>query len=368
MIWSHVGGWKLPRKILFVSDTHLHPTIWDDLPEVWGDTYRAFDQVCLRAVEDEDVTAVFLGGDVFDRQPESCAMECFLRNIIRLQEVRKPVYAIQGQHGKVRTRGRDDVVPWPSVHSWVQKMGKTPYGIFPKIYAIGIDHCGPDDLQKALSNVQKKVSVVFVHQMIKGGVPLIKDVQNWDLDPEWVPEHVKLVLAGDLHIPAEFNIPGGKLIYNGSTCLRSIDEPEEKYYTLVDENLNFERVLINSRTFKRASVFTDKSFQQAIEAAGKMPPDSVLHVRYDPRIEGVEKKLRNSNESMYFKFVPSPVLNSVVGEEELPLPENVSPEGFLDEFVDRKKNSILHSFLLQLITAQDERAELESQKTELLGE
>jgi DNA repair exonuclease SbcCD nuclease subunit len=357
------------KKILFVSDTHLHPMIWDDLPEVWGDAYRAFDQVCLRAVEDAEVTSVFLGGDVFDRHPESCAMECFIRNVVRLKEANKPVYAIQGQHGKVRTRGRTDVVPWSSVHSWVRTLDKTPVLMLPKTYAVGIDNCGHEALKEALPHVSKKASVLFLHQMIKGGVPLIKDVQNWDLDPEWVPEHIKLVLAGDLHIPAEFPIPGGKLIYNGSTCLRSIDEPEEKFYTLVDENLNIERVSIpSSRVFKRASIFNDKSLQQALEAASKMPPLSVLHVKYDPRLEGVEHKLRTANESMYFKFIPSPVLSSVVGEAELALPENVSPAGFLDEFVDRNRNSALHSFLLQLITAPDERVTLESQRKEFLGE
>lgn len=358
----------MPKKILFASDTHLHPTIWDDLPQVWGDAYRAFDQLCLRAVEDEDITSVFLGGDVFDRQPESCAMECFLRNMDRLQDVNKPVFAIQGQHGKVRTRGRDDVVPWPSVHGWVKQMSHKPFGLLPKVKAVGIDHCGPDDLQKKLSRISKQAAVVFMHQMIKGGVPLIKDVQNWDFDPEWLPESVKLVLAGDLHVPAEFNIPGGKLVYNGATVLRSIDEPEEKYFTVVSEELTFERVRINSRVFKRASVFAEKALQQAMEATSKMPPESVLEVKYDPRIDGVEQKLRDANEAIHFRFVPVPTVGVVVGEGELELPDNVSPEGFLDEFVDREQRPVLHSFLFQMITAQNERDELERQRMEILGE
>jgi len=354
------------KKVLFASDTHLHPTIWDDLPEVWGDAYRAFDQICLRAVEDDEVTTLLLGGDVFDRQPRSCAMACFNRNMDRLREAGVPVYAIQGQHGRVYNHERDEVVPWPNVHDHVSNLNEQEVKLFPKFNLLGLDYRGPEELEKRIKKIPKRVTAVMLHQMIRGGVPMIEDVHNWDFDAEWFPKHVKLVLAGDLHLPVEFDVPGGKLIYNGATVLRSISEPADKSYTLVGEDMSIERVPIESRVFKQAKIFADQDLGKTVEAASEMEPDGVLYVRYDPRIEEVEEKLRAVGEGIHFYFKPSPVVDTVVGRGEVTLPDNVSPEGVLGEFVDRDKKPALHELVLSLLQAENEKAALEYQRRKAL--
>lgn len=98
----------------------------------------------------------------------------------------------------------------------------------------GFDQSTPVDLKRNLENLDSSVNLLVLHQLCKGTVPDIEGQQTWDLDPEWVPEHVKLVLMGDYHIMWTCtNTKGTQLIYPGSTAVQAIDESDQKYFLVL---------------------------------------------------------------------------------------------------------------------------------------
>ena len=76
----------------------------------------------------------------------------------------------------------------------------------------------------------------------------------WNIDTEWIPEHVKYVLVGDLHEPVEFEGHHHvKAWYSGSMYMCKLDEPPAKSFLDVgitdDGKMQVQRIPLKSRAF-----------------------------------------------------------------------------------------------------------------------
>jgi DNA repair exonuclease SbcCD nuclease subunit len=159
--------------------------------------------------------------------PPADAVQCFLAGLERLKQNNIRVYAVQGQHGRSDT-------PWTAIDPHVVHLAGQPVRDLQIVCFTGLDQSTPVDLKRNLENLDPSVNLLVLHQLCKGTVPDIEGQQTWDLDPEWVPEHVKLVLMGDYHIMWTCtNTKDTQFIYPGSTAVQAIDESDQKYFLVL---------------------------------------------------------------------------------------------------------------------------------------
>lgn len=351
--------------IVFVSDTHLYPYIWASMPHVRGDSYRSFEQVIRFCSDKRDtVKALIIGGDTFDSVPTPDAVDVFLRGVDKLRQCGIKVLAIQGQHGRYRE------FSWTSIDPYVVDLEKQgPVDIGGKLVA-GFDNRPPDDLKACLAKLPPKVDYLVLHQLIQGAVPVDVDGASWDLDPDWVPTTVKLVLMGDYHglWSKERKNPNGSMttfVYNGSTHMRSISENTDKRFTLVDETTDsIAQLPLKTRPFKLFMFQTKDIMSAALAQIKEIEPDSLVLIKYDPRVEAVEQTLLKTNDRVHYLFRPM-VLETEVVKDLVPELGQVSLESCLDLLV--KRDDPLHSFTLDLLRSKDINSTLDETRKRLVN-
>jgi DNA repair exonuclease SbcCD nuclease subunit len=266
------------------------------------------------------------------------------------------VYAIQGQHGRAE-------LPWTSIDDYVIHLQNTVVkaGV---VTFTGFDQTSPDNLRRQLECLDPEVNMLVMHQLMRGTVPDIDDMQTWDLDPAWVPVHVRLVLLGDFHEVWEHRTDHTLFVYNGSTALQSIDESSDKSFLCVDIDdasgeIKLSRVPLKTRRHWRVVVQASESLEVALAEISRMEPGSVVQVKYNTDLPGVEQAVRAANPAIHFMFRPLP-RQLVSGEARIDttrLPE-VSLEGCLGLALDREKEPHAHDLTLSLLKSGDPRATL----------
>lgn len=353
-------------KILFAADLHLDPLIWKRLPKVYGDAYDSWRQIVEAAVE-RKVGAVVLGGDVFDRHPPPEALNWFLRGIWTLRAAKIPVLAIQGQHG------RDRILSWSSVDpdGYVVDLNGAILEFSPFIIT-GVDNMPPAQLRDHLGSLDRKVNVLVLHQMVKNMVPTFGGREIWDCDPDWVPDHVKLVLLGDYHSAVERTFKGIKFKYNGSTVLRKIDEPDEKFFHIVDQDFSIEKVQLTTRPVWRGLFLTEKISEEELakltEHLKGLPDDTVVYIKHNPRIADIES-WRLINDKLHYIF--KPVVIRTEQQESTAVetkPTNITLRGCLDQVLDREKDPALYDFLVDLLDTEGPAETIMAHKQRCLEE
>lgn len=341
-------------KLVISGDWHLARRTWASLPAVEGDAYKSASQIfahCLSLKErGEDVNLV-LAGDVFDTvSPTPDAVAFFLRGVERLEKANVAVYAIQGQHG------RYDDLPWPSVHPCVKNLAQAPVRLLPDKTCglVGFDSSSPAVLQDKLKELSKDVRVLIMHQMLRGLVPDVDGHQNWDLDPEWVPAHVKHVFLGDYHKPVTVRSNhGSEFVYTGSINMQAVDEPQEKSFIEFDTVTGkWKRVPLKTRPFASYACREAERLAEILTKIGALEPDTLVLLKYDPRVPEVEKRAKEANPRAHFMLRVLPI-DEPAGGVAAELPTQVSLEGCLDVLVKRDREPKLHSFLLLLLRAEN---------------
>lgn len=364
-------------ELVFTADLHLADRAWKRATEVRGDAYRSFDQIIQYCADHKDrVSALVLGGDVFDARPSAADVAHFLRGVRLLAKLDVKIYAIQGQHG------RSQDVPWTSVDPYVFWLhGAQPVELPGPVVMTGFDNLPPDELQEQLKSLDPKVDIVVVHQKCRGCLPEIAEVQNWDFDPEWVPSHVRLVLMGDIHKEWETTVArkhgtekiGMPCVYSGSICMQDVTEPPDKSFLVVDLNraFTYRRVPLKTRPFTSFTLQTEKEFTDSLEQVAKLEPETLVLVKHDSRISDVEGRLKAINNKVHYLLRLLPL--EIVEGEALEIdtgdtpPEKVTLQGCLDSVVDKGKEGQLHSMLLQLLDTRDPHGTLKTIKDKFLA-
>jgi DNA repair exonuclease SbcCD nuclease subunit len=324
-----------------------------------GDSYRSLDQIAQYALK-HNATAVIFAGDVFDAQPPAETVAHFLKVMRWLEKAKIPVLAIQGQHGRSN-------LPWPSIDPYVVDLNLSvkPYR-YGGYRVVGLDNRAPEELLKALGALDKETDVLILHQACKGALP---ELAGWDLDPDWVPPHVRMVLMGDIHKTwshSRRNMDGSvtDFVYTGSTHMRSIDEEPEKSFLVLHPGWKLERVSLETRPFKSMVVQVESVLETALKDIAGSAPGTLLVVKYDPRLPNVEERMRRAAPGCHILFRILPLESIAV--DALKLPDKISLESCLDVAVDRAAEPVLHSFVLGLLQAQEPKAALAEAKKRIL--
>jgi DNA repair exonuclease SbcCD nuclease subunit len=349
--------------IVFAADLHLSDYTWASLPQVRGDSYRSFDQIIQWVMDHQkEVSALILGGDIFDAHPNPTAVECFLRGVRTLARIGVKMYAVQGQHGRSRE------IPWTSIDPHVVWLHNQTIEVEPNIWITGFDNLPPEELKDAIFRLNTKVSILVCHQKVRGSLPEIEGQQNWDFDPSWVPPFVKLVLLGDVHKTWEYSNGTQRFMYSGSICMQSMDEDPKKSFLVLDVNAGWKtfRVPLETRPFETFLILTQESLPDNLARAAKLSPDSLALVKYDARIDGVEKAFKDINKAVHFVCRPLPVelVQPEIPDQVLP---HVSLETCLNQLVDPKESAKLHSFVVSLLRSPMPKDTLAKAKAEALG-
>lgn len=347
--------------LAFVSDLHLSPRIYRSIPEMVGDSYAAWNEV-VEVILYNKPPIVILGGDIFDTTPDPVTLDKFSAGVQKLNVAGIAVYAIQGQHG------RDWNMPWTSVgqctvtdlnmmFNFPDKAG-SPTGVTVKDkFIAGFDNGQPEEVREKLALLKKHPpDILCLHQMCRKIVPEFSGHQTWDIDPEWVPAGVKLVLLGDYHVPEEYvkaNADGTstRFIYNGSTVSKSVSEPDDKSLIFVNEDLSIQRAHL-SRYRKTVRILLDRpitpaELQPVLDGIKSEPPGTLFYVKYDMRIESLEGKARGVGPGKFFLFKPNLCIDNIVKDDDMP--KDVSLAGCLDQVCSREVDPEFFDFLMTLL-------------------
>lgn len=347
--------------IVFTADLHLFPCAWASMPKVWGDTYNSFNQIIDYCVANKP-QALVLGGDIFDAHPDPFTVRTFLTGVTKLCNMGIPVLAVQGQHA------RDRNLSWTNVIDCVVELGTIPsYKVGPYVIG-GIDNKTPVDLEEALKKLDPAVNLLVLHQAAKGALGERDGQQCWNFDPEWVPDHVRLVLMGDIHSTWETHKKSklGRIIpmaYSGSIAMQSIDESPNKSFMVVKPDFTYERIPLSTRPFlalkllyiseleekepAKQKAANDNLVANAAAELKKLPDDALVVIRYDPRIENVEATLSTANPKIHLMFrlmAADAVINPT--QEDF---RATTLKECLDKVVDRTTDAVFHSFILDLL-------------------
>jgi DNA repair exonuclease SbcCD nuclease subunit len=360
------GGFTL---FVFAADLHLAQCAWKSLPQVAGDSYDSFRQI-VEFTSKSKASALILGGDIFDAQPTPVDVEVFLQGVMQLHQEKIPVLAIQGQHGRVRE------LPWTSVGNYVQWLSKGSgdvYSIEKGIKITGFDNMPPEELKTQLKAIPLDVNVLTLHQLCKGTVGDRDGHQAWDLDPSWVPPHVRLILLGDYHAQWSWTNKetGQVFIYSGSTCMQSIDEtPEKSFLTVENKGSDFQLTAqpLKTRPFKSFVIKSEEDLKEAMMEASGLKAGTLALVRYDPRILDVESRFEVINKPVHYLFRRLPIELEDISLTEINKLKDISLEGCLTTLVNPREDPSLHSFLISMLRSKNLKETLTTYKSESLLE
>lgn len=229
-------------KVLVTSDLHLSEKIWSSFP-ILGDSYFSWHQIVQLAIEN-DCEAIILAGDILDKQKNvSASVYNLISGLRKLSEAGITIYFNQGQH-------EYQTIPWMELHEkCIHLDGKQVYSLGDHKLS-GIDYSPSSDLMAFFSSqVARQSDILVMHQVWEDFMGTICASQAKFFD---LPANVQLLITGDLH--KNIIEPSGDyltVISPGSTHLRSISEPEDKFVFLLEVTGDIEIETLPLRTRRK---------------------------------------------------------------------------------------------------------------------
>ena len=342
---------------IVTGDNHLAPYTWSRHPSLRGDGYFALKQIvdiCLREKE-----SLVILGDLFDaKKLDSRTVIEFHTQMDRLQKGGVPVYAIQGQHDLSDP-------PWVESHQNIIHVNKKMCLFDENTYFL--DYRDPETLAEDLKHIPKEAGALCLHQAFKQALPFEDDIGNtaWDFEASQIPEHVKLILMGDIHHDYTFNIGGHSFYYVGTTNLQAIDEPPDKSVILWKDN-KITRIPLATRPFYRGTVVSKETLKATCETIRTSIPDPrdsdpsfpeevakpYVVVIFQSDIEDAQEDLNSACNDRGCERWLVPIRPELVSNGKIidnVAPNKVSAETCLDQLVDKTSENELHGFLVRLL-------------------
>ena len=221
-------------KILVTSDWHLSDRIWKHRP-IEGDSYAASHYICDWAFENE-VTHVIIAGDILDKQRNnSTAIHHLTTNLEMLTDAGVKIYFNQGQHCMQEK-------PWPLLVPGVVHLKLGDVHNMGDVMVGGFDFCHKEQLQDNLkSDALKDLDMLVCHQVWQDFMGGVGNPQGCFAD---VPANISTIITGDYHEAICQGYSGKVVLSPGSTHLRSISEPVDKsFYVLETKTTTFARTV-----------------------------------------------------------------------------------------------------------------------------
>jgi len=229
-------------KVLVTSDLHLSDRIWKHRP-IEGDSYAAWQAIVRYALdEDNEIDEVIIAGDILDKQTnQSTAIHHLTVGLSSLIEAGIRVYFNQGQHCMQEK-------PWPSLVDGVRHLKFQDMYNVGGLMMTGFDYCSREQLQENLKDESvAKADILVCHQVWEDFMGGVGNPQGCFAD---IPDNVKYLITGDYHenickraaqpdikllgLTGGDETEGLVVISPGSTHLRSISEPDDKYFWVLE--------------------------------------------------------------------------------------------------------------------------------------
>ena len=285
-------------KIALISDVHLGTKQYG-LKERYEDFLTSFtrfgDDVACRSVD-----AVVIGGDLFDSPRPDALSVYHAKNVIG--GIKRPVYGIDGNHD---LSGGD----------WLRVIGAEVLPDFEVVEIAGVKVAGLSyrsgrDLIAAIQQLVDagvKADVLVAHFALaemNGGGSADTGVQ--ELTPLLEKLGVKAVLMGHVHIPDCRKWNGILFVNPGSTEMKSSNEPQEKFYFILDtDTWEAHEVPLVTRTVQTVEItnedellaFREKLMEEARVAIsdGLTTERPFYQVIADDSIDDVFKRLSSAS-------------------------------------------------------------------------
>ena len=281
-------------KIAIVSDVHLGTRQYG-LKERYEDFHRAFIRVGTSIVDNQP-DLIVIGGDLFDApRPDAQSVAVAQEVVRRIQGNGIEVVGIDGNH---------DLADG----DWLHVIGACPletgtvverFGL--KI--VGINYRNGRDFIAAINEMidrGEKADILVAHfalaEMNGGGTA---DTGVQELCPLLEKLGVKCVLMGHVHIPEAKKWNGILFVNPGSTEMKSSNEPEEKFYFIVDtDTLEAEPVRIPTRRVVHLEIENETNLTEVMQILAEensrhLNPDdrSFFQIIADDSVEDVFKRL-----------------------------------------------------------------------------
>lgn len=244
-------------KIAIVSDVHLGTRQYG-LKERYEDFHRAF-QRFGESVEEERPDIVVIGGDLFDSPRPDARSVAVAQETIRLIKAKRiQVLGIDGNHDLANGE-------WMNVIG-AHGLFETPLEMF-RLKIVGVNYRNGRDFIAAIQDMIDqgiKADILVAHfalaEMNGGGTA---DTGVRELCPLLEKLGVKCVLMGHVHIPEAKKWNGILFVNPGSTEMKSSNEPQEKFYFMVDtDTWEATPVPLKTRTVEAVEIENEDSFAQ----------------------------------------------------------------------------------------------------------
>jgi DNA repair exonuclease SbcCD nuclease subunit len=357
------------KEIVIASDAHLKPYIWNNRPEIANDTFWAFKSVTDYAKEHG--CPLILAGDILDNnRPTSETMMFLQGELSRLVSDNLPVYWLSGNHDNADP-------PWGLMIKGVQYLNKRCVELLPGVTFYGLDYRPAKELHEELQHMPVTASVLVCHQLLDASFPQ-EGIHNMKM--EWVPGYIKLVILGDNHSCVEYTDQRSiRFFYNGSTCLQSLGEHPDKYFTSITQDVNGNLVCTRKPCVVRKFIDYDIRSEQELATVSSnfaadlnkasdvnLPEDirvPIVRVRYSPSVEGVAAKFYDiAGAQAHLWVLPYPSLDSdVTSVTDVQFSEGKA----LLSLVNPEVNPELYNFCLEMITSNNARDVLDSWRKKL---
>lgn len=367
----------MSTNVLVAGDLHLSDRIWSQRP-IFDDSYYALDQIVGYACA-ERPAALILAGDILNTQVNPSKPILRLKAALdRLEECGVPTLYVQGQHDY---QGE----PWLSGRKNTHHLQDNPF-VVDGLKIMGHDFAERDVLLEFLPVMAEQKPDIFVaHQVWRD---FMGDMVQHQLSFDDVPETVRCVVSGDYHVTQtvgrrtetdETRI----LLSPGSTHMRSISEPADKYmFRLVPENGTFrpEPLPLRSRRVIRvrleagdtleslfAAIDTNLKVVESYAKQYALPeairhPILVLEHAEDTvqLVRGLQVKYSQLAHVFYVDRSVRTNLNSSFCDEDRVVGVRQGLQDMLPQVLDPQTNSAAFNLAAQLLNAEDKKAVLDT--------
>lgn len=353
-------------KVLVTSDLHLSEKIWKHRP-IERDSYYSWEQIVDIALY-EQCSDIILAGDILDKQTNtSNPLHSLLLGLNRLTDAGVSIHYNQGQH-------EYQLSPWMDLHRNARHFDSVELHQIGGLSWCGSDYCQADRLNAFLqSESVLQADVLVCHQVWLEFMGEECKPQGSFAD---VPANVRYLITGDYHDNICQKFGSLVVLSPGSTHLRSISEPEDKYVFILDIEANSVKVSTRELYTRRkieidatkdanlAKVLqqVESGLERAISYAEeveldeylKMPLLRLIYKQEDADLAIQIEKAVAGKAHLFYKQVKGENKSDEPSlTEHMDASDRVTLLGCLDHYVDSKEKPEVYQLAHKLLESKD---------------
>jgi DNA repair exonuclease SbcCD nuclease subunit len=346
------------------ADFHLERYNWKSKRELDGDSFTALDNVADIILEDikthDEESLLILAGDTFDtKKVDGLTLEAFRKFCDKLRDAGVAIAYVQGNHDK-------NVKPIPDVFGCHNIHG-TEYGFDTRVIR-GIESMPREQMRGMILGVEP-CDLLVLHCAFEH---IIGFAAAADVSIDEIPEHVKHVFAGDVHVRDITPLPsGGSFVSPGPIHPCNLAQGgKHGIFKLPRFSDTFEFMPIESRFIRRFDLHEESDLEPLKEwlRDHTMELKPLVDLRYSTDLAASVEAIMAQNISKGVFFTnpnTSGKLKKLATYAEGGY-QKVSLEASLEIAVDPEKDSRLYTFLSDLLTTDDAVSMVEAMVKEVV--